>query len=379
MGQVELPATLCAAVARCLTEASGEKVSLENPVALKEGVRCRVVRCRVTGPQRAASVILKIRNADAAEELIYAEWASLAFLSATSGTASVAPRFLGGDVDSGVLVMEDLGDGRSLHELLNGNDPVALRRVLRDWVACTARMQIATLDREEAFLRHARGLPATAVHDRRQAAQAWLRGCERLDEWLRATSLPTPAGFQACLARIAHRVAEPGPWLAFTHGDPAPTNNHVARSRLRLLDFEFGGFRHALYDVTGWYALCPLPVAAVREMSDQYRQILAHACAPARDDRLYRAAWSVLCSYRGLAMLTWIGPDVLAQDQPWADGHWTRRGAALCAASRLARAAAGVADLAPVAEFGRLLEASLRSHWPESGDGACEWPVFSRL
>ena len=45
---------------------------------------------------------------------------------------------------------------------------------------------------------------------------------------------------------------EPGPFLAFTHGDPAPTNNHVAGDEVRLLDFEYGGFRHALYDITAW-------------------------------------------------------------------------------------------------------------------------------
>jgi hypothetical protein len=361
--------------ARGLERAWGEAVFLRNPVLLKEGDRAAVVRCEVDGPREVASVILKQGKVTATERLVFADWACLAFLSGTTGPDHVAPRFLGGDVDAALVVMEDLGEGRTLAECLEEDDGDVVRDLFLSWATRTARMQADTLGQEDAFLSQSRGLPASAVHDRRQEAERWLRGRERLDAWLIATGLPTPTGFEACMGRIAGTFSDPGPWLAFTHGDPAPTNNHVAGDRIHLLDFEYGGYRHALYDITGWYALCPLPLSLVQEMSSRYRQMLAHSCPVAQDEALYREAWASLCSYRALALLSWISPDVLTEDAPWV-GEWTRRAAAHCAASRLHAVAAGDRRLAAAAEFGHRLEEHLLERWPELAGRQPDWPAL---
>ena len=47
-------------------------------------------------------------------ELGFDEWAALAFLTERSFEPPIAPRFLGGDADARVFVMEDLGPGRTL-------------------------------------------------------------------------------------------------------------------------------------------------------------------------------------------------------------------------------------------------------------------------
>src|SRR5581483_11634345 len=107
--------------------------------------------------------------------------------------------------------------------------------------------------------------------------------------------------------------------LAFSHGDPAPSNNHIASSGVRLADFEYAGYRHALYDITAWAILCPLPWAWVNTMEQVFRRILGASpvWGTLVDGERYREAWAAMCAYRALAMVTWFSPDLLAQDAPW--------------------------------------------------------------
>ena len=109
----------------------------------------------------------------------------------------------------------------------------------------------------------------------------------------------------------------------FTHGDPAPTNNHVVGGRVTLLDFEYGGFRHALYDMTGWDTLCPLPGPVVRSMRSAYRAAMAREgsatdlAGVAADDGAFDDAWATMSAYRAVAILGWLGPGVLRENRPW--------------------------------------------------------------
>jgi hypothetical protein len=363
--------------ARCLTRSWGDEVRLRNAATIKDGGRCRVIRCEAVRGGSATSVILKQAKGNTADSLVFADWASLAFLATLPRMAEIVPRFLGGDAGAALFAMADLGEGETLEDALNGDDPEGLRRLFLRWATATARLQAGTQNGEEAFLRQARSLSPSALHDRRQGAESWLAARPGLLDWLQATGLSPPDGFEQSLRRIARAFAEPGPWLAFTHGDPAPTNAHVARGKVRLVDFEYGGFRHALYDLTGWYALCPLPLSLVREMSSRYREHLASSFAPARDEAAFQEAWAMLCSYRALAMLTWVSPGVITEDAPWV-AEWSRRSAVLCATSRLRFAANGLGELAPVAEYADRLEKRLRALWPDLADQLPAWPALRK-
>ncbi|MFZ8477448.1 hypothetical protein ACO1MN_14410, partial [Staphylococcus aureus] len=85
-----------------------------------------------------------------------------------------------------------------------------------------------------------------------------------------------------------------------THGDPAPTNNLLRGNTVYLLDFEYAGYRHALYDLSGWNILCPLPKICVDLMSHQLRTVLASTCPEVEDDERYNAAWAEICTYRAM-------------------------------------------------------------------------------
>src|SRR6266567_4449147 len=87
----------------------GREVILHDPVLVKEGIRARVIRCRVSGHRpEVASVIIKQVKSAAEAGRVFTDWASLSFLSDLPATRDLAPRFLGGDIDAGLFVMEDL-------------------------------------------------------------------------------------------------------------------------------------------------------------------------------------------------------------------------------------------------------------------------------
>lgn len=352
----------------------GRKINLHDPRVVAARGRSLVVRCAVTDWDGVTSVVLKRNEGD--DERGFTDWASLAFLSALDEATDVAPRFYAGDARDRFFVMEDLGGSRSLADVLEQSDAMAAVEALAALATSMARLVAATAGREEAFARLRATLPGGAGLGRRQEAARWLEPRDRVARWADALAIPRPRGLDAACAHIAAIYADPGPYLAFSHGDPAPSNNHIGSRRVRLVDFEYAGYRHALYDLTGWAILCPLPWTWVAGMERAFRRVLGADArgGPLTDDRWYREAWATLCAYRALAMLTWFSPALLAEDRAWAPG-WTGRAALLSTALRLHQTSVGVAALAPLADLGGRMGAALRARWPDLGEGAPRWPA----
>ncbi|MGH2350545.1 MAG: phosphotransferase family protein, partial [Chloroflexota bacterium] len=362
----------------------GTSATLVEPELVRDGGRNVVVRCRLETPVAGvASVVVK--QMKDGTTLGFTDWMCLRYLSGTPGTAGLVPRFYGGDVQRRLFVMEDLGDSRSLQDVLMGADQHVAERACIVLAVQYARLHAATMETERQFKRVRRDVPEATVPGRHQEAQRWLAGLTPVRQWLAAAGCAVPAGFDVACGQVAHAYAEPGPFLAFTHGDPAPTNNHLLQSPksevpspksgesdlglglsddVRLLDFEYGGFRHALYDLTAWHVLCPLPEPLVQAMSRAYRAALSKSCPAARDDQAYDSAWSMMCAYRALAMLSWIPCSVLDENRSWVD-EWTAREAVRSAIRRLREATDRQPGLAPLAETAGHLEQRLLLRWPE--------------
>jgi hypothetical protein len=116
----------------------------------------------------------------------------------------------------------------------------------------------------------------------------------------------------------------PGPFWAYLHGDPCPDNVVYTGAQLRLIDFEFGGFGHALCDGTYGRMLFPtcwcanrLPETVVAQMETVYRTALVPGCSAAADDRLFEDALVDACGYWVLRTLVRHLPQALDEDRPW--------------------------------------------------------------
>ena len=91
---------------------------------------------------------------------LFNEWASLQFMSDIAAhETSLGPRFYGGDRAAGLIVMEDLGRGIRLDQLLMGNDPVVARTALVDFATMHGKLHALTIGRHSEFqnLREALG------------------------------------------------------------------------------------------------------------------------------------------------------------------------------------------------------------------------------
>lgn len=367
-------AAILARAAALLSEARGRAVGLAEPLLLGDRGRNLVLRCRAEPD--GDTLIVKCGRPAAEPRLLQTEWASLALLADLPAAAQTAPRLLAGDPLQGLLVLEDLGDGGSLEDALQGTDPARLDALLADMGRCMARMHQATQGREADFTRRCAALPGFDAQARKAEAAHW-RATTRQLAWFAALDSEPPNGFEVALERVAADYADPDGLLAFSHGDPAPSNNRIAGGRLRLIDFEYGAFRHLFYDLSAWAVLCPLPEPQLQTLREAFTAELGTAYPALDDPRTLRDAWATLCTYRGLAVLSWLPLSTLQQDRPWV-GAWGARAATLCICARLREHAAAAPALAPVAAAADLLERWLRERWPEQPAVTLPpWPVFA--
>jgi hypothetical protein len=359
-----------------LARAFAGPVRLGQPTVLKSWQRNDVWRCPVAdGPSMlGASVVVKhFKNQP---ERGLDDWASLDFLTGLATDPAVAPSFLAGDRAAGVFVMEDLGPGRTLEDLLLAGDERLAAEALAHLAVQTARLHGATLQRRDGFDRLRDGLASRASTPIARAAAEVRRCGVELEAWLVATGVTAPAALASAIEALARLVEEPGPFAAFTHGDMAPGNNHIAGTRVTLLDFEYGGVRHALYDTLLWALFCPFPSGLIERADMAYRAELGRRCAAAGDDRVYGAARSAVAAWRTANLLQWLPPSLLDADGPWAPGMSARQ-AILYHLERFQIVGAAEPKLTALVEtFSRLRDA-LRARWGAETDTMLVWPAFS--
>jgi hypothetical protein len=352
---------------------------LEQPTLVSDRGRNDVFRCRVQGPGTLpTSVIVKqVKNPlDPMRGLT--EWASLAFLSQVADEPPVAPHFFGGDREHLLFVMEDLGEEGNLEHCLLSPDSAHATSMFCALARQMGRLHATTMGKERQFERLCENLSLAGVPSPRSEAERWLEGCHKVEDWCHELSYQPPAGFEQVCKQIADTFAHPGAFLALTHGDPAPTNNLLRGSTVYLLDFEYAGYRHALYDLTGWNILCPLPKACIDLMSHHLRATLLPACSAAEDDEIYQAAWATLCAYRTMALLSWMPLRLIKHNLPWAD-NWSRREAVVVALSRCEEATRGVPGLEVIAEVAAQLGRRCQALWPDiEAKNNPAWTAFTR-
>lgn len=341
---------------------------LSEPQVLRTQSRCDVIRASVRGGD-VPTVILKHFRDDPVLGLD--EWTGLELLGRLNLTT--APGLIAGDVSTRLFVLEDLGTGPSLEDLLNGNDPRAASGGLLAVARLTGQMHAHTLSVQADFdlIRHTLSPRPSRV--RIDNARYLLDHEERLRRWVTATGAKEAAGTHEDLEVLARELADPGPFLSLTHGDMAPGNAIFTPGGPRLLDFEYCGMRHALYDTLMWLLVVPLPDELISRAEVTYRIACSQGCDAARVDSSWLRARASVVVARTVNMFQWIPPKALERDREWAPGLSER--AALL--RHLARCRSVLEPLNPVPSLARTLaslESRLTEQWPRTP--TFTWPAF---
>ncbi|MBI1928882.1 phosphotransferase [Candidatus Poribacteria bacterium] len=373
---------IVATVEKVLSEAFGGKARLEAQDGLGGSDRSHVLRCNVLeGPANVpASVVVKqaiaggdeVYNPDSPEGpawRLFNDWAGLQFLSEVAGDASPAPRFYGGDRESGLIVIEDLGTGESLDKLLLGNQPATAEAGLIELATTLGRMHAFTIGKRTEYdrIRNALG-PRSARNSSTTSEQRHLIG--RFSEACDAVGIEPRRGFKGEMKVVARFIAQPGPFDAYLHRDPCPDNNLRVGDALKLLDFEFADFGHALTDgvygrihfPTCW-CVNRLPAYVVRRMEDAYRAELVKGCPEAADDVLFYRSVVEACAHWIIDMFHWVAHGLLEKDGRW--GISTRRQRVLLRLDMLAQTAEEFGHLEAIGATAHAMAVKLRKLWNE--------------
>lgn len=332
------------------------------------------------------------------------DWAGLQFVSQAVGDDSCSPHFYAGDHARGFFVIEDLHPTSPLSTLLAGQDAsatadalVQLARVLGKLHAqtcgkearCAAlRSQLASLEAswgwvppwQRAPAAYRRLLATLEEPVRRQgfASYRWMPAVLR--QVTTAFSIPLPTQAEAELERVVKALSAPGPFGAYTHGDPCPDNCLLQHQTLKLIDFENGAFRHALLDAVYGRMLFPtcwqvgqLPHRLVQQMEAAYRAELVQGCPEAANETRFSqelvhacAYWVLLlCQFNTLSLL-------LRRDQRW--GPATMRQRVLARFAQFAQTTAEFSYLETLGQVFAALASHLQGQWPAE---ATQLPLYA--
>ncbi len=377
----------CSRAERALARAWGRAVRLApgQPLTARGNV-CRFL-LRDGPPGAPPSVIVKrarIRpgrryEPDAAEYagtawLLFNDWAGLQFLTEVGGPLPPAPRFYAGDREAGLIVLEDLGPGANLDDLLCGADPARAEEALIALAATLGRMHAATIGRQAVFDR-IRAALGPGANGSPFAGYEWLAAV--LQRTAAALDLRLPPGVDPELRALIAAIRDPGPFLAYTHGDSCPGNCLCPGATVRLCDFELGAFRPALLDgICGriHFPTCRsvtrVPPDIPPRMEAAYRAALVGGCPEAADDGYFYRAVVEACIYWALLRCQWSMPPAVLPDSADEWGVPALQQIVLIRFDLAAQVTAQFGHLEAIGATFAAMARELRTRWPPEADAA---------
>lgn len=325
-------APILTAAERVLSKTFDREVCLDDVARLSEdGRRNLLFRCRNLSDSSPSTVIIKkvvvdtYNPEDAASwdtRRFFSDWAGAEFLSAVLDTHR-SPRFYGGDYSLGFFILEDLGDQRSLVEPLLEEDAAGAEKALLSFSACLGSLHAGTIGQSARFETLLRAISPQVGTFTRAVTELGER-VTQLQVCLDGLGVRAEMGFSQEVEAVVTAIENPGPFLSYIHGDPCPDNASWNGEELRLIDFEFGGFGHALLDGTYGRMLFPtcwcansLPSGVVSRMEAVYRAELAKRCPEAQDDRVFEAALARVCGFWLLSTLNRDLARAVEADRTW--------------------------------------------------------------
>lgn len=332
-----------------------------------------VCRIGLNGEGAASTLILKESRCGAS--LNIDELAAYEFLS-TTPAASLLPRLYGQEAGGAWLLMEDVGDnqlGRILCDTARGQ---ALRALLAFSESLGTLHAVTAPKRSEYQAKRIAYPPGECSRHRIHRIKEALDG---LQEQLAVGGviLGEDALAEVQSAKAALDAEE---FQVFTHGDSTFANSFLVGDKVKFIDLETSGYRHALLD--GSFARLRyihsvwaqrIPVEIQREMEDRYRSKLSGGVLAAASDKEYGRAL-VACSLGWLAGLCGVLDKALEKDQVW--GLATTRQRIVVAAEHFLQLAEEHGCHPATGQAVADLITRLRAAWPASD---CDMPVYKAL
>jgi hypothetical protein len=378
--ETEMFRVLTSEAERMLSDRFGSQVHFTTVERLSEPDRRNLIlRCLSTpAGNLPAKFIIKKVQADVYEpdnpdswdtQRFFSDWIGSQFLSSLGGEARYGPQFYAGNRELGFIIMEDMGPHRSLVEPLLLEDAARAEEALLRYSICLGKLHADTVNKSALFEQLSQSVSA---HGRTTAAMGAevekdIQNVQTLMEELGV--LPGTA-FRQELREMGKAVVNPGPFLAYIHGDPCPDNVFDHEPDLRLIDFEFGYFGHALIDATYARMLFPtcwcanrLPQSMVEKMESRYRTEFVKGCPEAKEKSAWEHALLTICSYWLLNTLAWHLAPALKEDRNWGIAGLRQR--ILARLEAFALTAEEFGGFPAVHETAGHLRATLSKRWPE--------------
>jgi hypothetical protein len=267
------------------------------------------------------------RNPDSWDTLrFFRDWIGAQFLSTISNQYQHSPRFYGGDLRLGFMILEDVPHHARLVESLLGGDRASAdlsvrnqaERVLLQYAACLAQLHVDTFGKAAEFEALAREIasrtqfPRESVDIPQQQRLLNHLGIQPESNWLCDVNL------------INEAMTHPGDFLAYVHADACPDNVLETGEGLRLIDFETGHFGHAFVDIAYGRMMFPscwcanrLPHPVVQQMEHTYRTILIKQRPAVEHDSVFETALVRACGYWMLNTLARHFDSASRKDSNW--------------------------------------------------------------
>ncbi len=355
-------------------------------------LRCRVWQAPTTFPTTVIVKQAKQRGEQAYDPMhtdlhslaprLFNDWAGVQFLDEIGARHQLAPSLYGGDRALGYIVLEDLGDVTSFDQVLLTDGVARAEQVIVQWASYLGEMHAASIGHAERFhhLRTQLGpIQPMYVIDARDLRAALIQ----LQPLFDRLGLVLPAGYDEDIAGVLHAIADPEPFLAFTHGDPCLHNLFPLSTGAVMLDFEWGGYRHALTDAVYSRMLFPtcygihrLPRAILDQSEAVYRAALRERCSAATDDDAFGRATVVACAYWTLKTLQWYLEAALDVDDAWTE---TRRLWLLARLEAFVEATEEFGFFLALGQMIRMLVRTLHEQWPDVDANVPYFPAFVTL
>ncbi|KPH17313.1 MULTISPECIES: kinase [Rhodococcus] len=228
----------------------------ENPFSLPRTLVIKQVRDNFQGATKTAIALPSASEGDFDVETAFLrEAVSYQFANALAKDARPGAELLASDLDARLLILSDLGDATAISVRLEDSDPDTVTYTLMAMAQAMGRMHAATVGREDDFTALLRR--AEVAHCSDEVADQVGRAVAGVPAML-VESLGIDVSSDI-LEQVQHAqtLFSGGRFRAFSPSDLCPDNIIVNDDGVQFLDYEWGGYRDALLDIT--YALVSFP------------------------------------------------------------------------------------------------------------------------